>query len=78
MRIVTVSLLLAAVIGAAALASPAEARDRRYCFFQTNGSEDCSFDTMGQCRAAASGRFGTCNINRRFAFGQRHRPRHAH
>ena len=36
---------------------PAEARGRAFCM-RGHGARNCSFDTMEQCRAAASGRTG--------------------
>jgi Protein of unknown function (DUF3551) len=38
-------------------AEPAEARGRAFCM-RGHGARDCSFDTMEQCRASASGRTG--------------------
>ena len=37
---------------------------------------DCSFMTLGQCAASASGRGGQCLINPYFAQGDRKLPRH--
>ncbi len=75
MRILTASLLLGAIVGIAGIASPAQARDYRYCIYTLYG-EDCSFDTYAQCQASLSGRVGDCNINRRFAFAPQPAPRH--
>jgi hypothetical protein len=38
-------------------ADPVEARGRAFCM-RGQGGRDCSFDTMEQCRASASGRTG--------------------
>jgi len=38
-------------------ADPAEARGRAFCM-RGQGGRDCSFNTMEQCRASASGRVG--------------------
>jgi hypothetical protein len=36
----------------------AEARGRAFCMRGPGGHRNCSFDTMAQCRASASGRRG--------------------
>ena len=36
----------------------AEARGRAFCMRGPGAFRDCSFDTMAQCRASASGRTG--------------------
>lgn len=45
--------------------TPAEARNRAVCLFgaQTYGVRDCSYDTMAQCRASASGTGSYCEVN---------------
>jgi hypothetical protein len=39
-------------------AEPAEARGRAFCMRGPGVHRNCSFDTMAQCRASASGRLG--------------------
>ena len=67
------------VTGVASLANPtpAKASDYPWC---TQGRSvgypgDCSYQTYGQCSAAASGRALSCGINPRVAFGQEPRGR---
>jgi hypothetical protein len=74
MRMIAASLLLAGTLGAW-MASPAQARDYRYCLYERYG-EDCSFDTYAQCQASASGREAYCDVNRRFLFAPQPAPRH--
>lgn len=68
-----------AMIGGATVAAslvgttPAQARDYPYCL-QGPGPGipgDCSYSTYEQCVMSASGRRAYCDINPRFAFGQR-------
>ena len=62
-RSVLTGLALAAVI----LASPAEAQEYPYCLEPsafTVGT--CSFETLAQCQATASGNIGTCVANPRY------------
>lgn len=62
-RSVLTGLALAAVI----LASPAEAQEYPYCLEPsafTVGT--CSYETLAQCQAAASGNIGTCVANPRY------------
>lgn len=43
-------------------AEPSAAKDYEYCRFDyTSRMRQCSFDTMEQCLATASGRGGTCS-----------------
>lgn len=70
--------ILAAGVMAAAASTPAEAREYRFCL-QSPGigiPGDCSYQTYAQCRASAAGRFADCNLNPRYAFSDRERPRH--
>ena len=63
-------------LGAAGLASPAQAQEYPYCLEPsafTVGT--CSFETMDQCMASASGRSLSCNVNPRVAYGQQRRMR---
>jgi hypothetical protein len=68
-------------------ATPAQARDYRYCLKQpgdAGGPGRCEYDTYAQCLATASGLVAECNINPRVAFAQQqpgapvHHRRHRH
>ncbi len=79
MRAAGLALLAAGMIATAA-ASPAEARDYRYCL-QTSifdGPSDCSYDTYAQCRATASGLYADCVLNPRMLFMGEPRPQRRH
>lgn len=73
MRAVAASLFFAAIAGFAGMASPAQARDYRYCLYEHYG-EDCSFDTYAQCQVSASGRDAYCDVNKRFLFAPQPAP----
>ena len=80
MRVLACTIL---TIGTMLVAAPARAQtyDPNYpvCLqtYGINGSYiDCSFITLGQCAASASGRGGLCLINPYFAQGDRKLPRH--
>ena len=80
MRVLACTIL---TIGTMLVAAPACAQtyDPNYPVCQQvygiNGSYiDCSFLTLGQCAASASGRGGLCLINPYFAQGDRKLPRH--
>ena len=71
MRNATFALLAVVAAGAATLAgpTPAAAYDYPYCA-QGRGvgiPGECSYQTYGQCQAAASGRGLYCNVNPRAA-----------
>jgi hypothetical protein len=56
-------------------APPASAQDYPWCV-QGQGvgyPGDCSYRTRAQCEASASGRFVSCGINPRVAYGQQRR-----
>lgn len=58
---------IAAVMAASALlAPPAMAREMAYCIKGCDfggGAGDCSFSSLAQCQATASGRDATCAAN---------------
>lgn len=39
---------------------------------------DCSFTSLPQCRASASGRAASCDVNPYYAFNEQPRPRKRH
>ncbi|MGH6711868.1 MAG: DUF3551 domain-containing protein [Bradyrhizobium sp.] len=60
------ALLALAAICAASAATPAAARDFPYCIKGCDfgaGAGDCSFSSLAQCQASASGRDATCAAN---------------
>ena len=58
MKIITFVLLIAGGLVMLS-ADPTEARGRAFCMRGRGiASRDCTFDTMAQCRASASGRVG--------------------
>ena len=72
--------ILAAGVMAAAVSTPAEAREYRFCL-QSPGlgiPGDCSYQTYAQCSASASGRYAYCNLNPRYAFSGPERSRRWH
>jgi hypothetical protein len=82
MRKMMFALLTLSAAGFAATAStqPAAAYDYPYCL-QGGGfgiPGDCSYQSYAQCRASASGRRADCNINPRYAFGQKPSRAHRH
>ncbi|ABD88351.1 DUF3551 domain-containing protein [Rhodopseudomonas palustris] len=58
---------LAALVAAAALGDPAQARDYRYCLISPGFGYpgECSYSTYRQCAASASGRYADCIVNPR-------------
>jgi hypothetical protein len=61
------SVLTGLALAAVTLGSPAEAQEYPYCLEPnafTVGT--CSFETLAQCQAAASGNIGTCVSNPRY------------
>jgi hypothetical protein len=77
MRMTMLAVMTVLAAGAASLASsaPAAAYDYPWCA-QGKGfgiPGDCSYPTYAACMASASGRFLTCNINPRVAYGQQRR-----
>ena len=56
--------LVAAGTVSAAVAMPAAAREFPYCIKGCDfGAVDCSFSTLAQCQATASGRDASCAAN---------------
>ena len=77
------------VLGAMPVAAPADAQtyDPRYpvCMHVYSGANggggewyDCSFSSLPQCRATASGRPAICDLNPYYAFNQAPPPRRSH
>lgn len=75
--IAVVALSAASLFGATV--EPAQARDYRFCVKgDHNVNEvygDCSYDTLAQCKASASGRRAYCDVNPLFS-NARERRRH--
>ncbi|KRQ94423.1 hypothetical protein CQ12_32840 [Bradyrhizobium jicamae] len=68
MRIVFVAFVTSAVVCLAGI-SAASAKDYPYCIQGdefAGGAGECSYWTMAQCQAAASGRTASCTENRNF------------
>ena len=66
MRTAWQSLVAAGAVSAAAIAMPAAAREFPYCIKGCDfgaGAGDCSFSSLAQCQASASGRDATCAAN---------------
>ena len=63
---------LAIVIATLAGSSSPAATQSRYCLQGKNWGHpgNCSFATMAQCRATASGTGATCGVNPRYAFAR--------
>ena len=60
------SLVAAAAVSVAAVAMPAAAREFPYCIKGCDfgaGAGDCSFSSLAQCQATASGRDAYCAAN---------------
>ena len=60
------ALLALSAIVATSFATPAAAGDLAYCIKGCDfgaGAGDCSFSTLAQCQASASGRDATCAAN---------------
>ena len=60
------ALLVLSAICAASFATPGTARDLPYCIKGCDygaGAGDCSFSSLAQCQASASGRDATCAAN---------------
>jgi Protein of unknown function (DUF3551) len=83
-RMLTCSTLSLAVLAFVALSGPAQAQtyDPRYpvCMTLYNGPFggqwiDCSYTSLPQCRASASGRAATCSINPYFVVRPGEPPR---
>ena len=79
MRKLMLGLLALTAIGAATLttSAPAAAGDYAYCLQgrDTGYPGDCSYSTYAQCMASASGRYASCGINPRVAYGASPRGR---
>ncbi|KYK47614.1 DUF3551 domain-containing protein [Bradyrhizobium diversitatis] len=82
-----ISLALIAASGALLAAAPSHGQtfDPRYpvCMHVYSGANggggdwyDCSFTSLPQCRATASGRAATCDLNPYYPFTAPPRPRH--
>jgi uncharacterized protein DUF3551 len=68
MRTLVIALATSTAIFAAA-STPSVAQTYPYCLQSeeyAGGAGDCSFSTYAQCQASASGRPGTCALNRNF------------
>lgn len=72
-------------IGATLAATPVRAQlyDPSYpvcikSYNQGAGTTDCSFTSLEQCNASASGRAGQCSINPYFVPGNRKTPRRSY
>ena len=64
MRTAWLALMVAGVVSAFAM--PAAAREFPYCIKGCDfgaGAGDCSFSSLAQCQATASGRDATCDAN---------------
>ena len=71
--------VLAAGTATLAGSAPAAAYDYPWC---VQGRDvgypgDCSYTTYQQCQASASGRYASCGVNPRVAFGVQPQPRRA-
>jgi len=70
--------IAALVLGASAFLStaPAAAAGGNYCLSSSENGVDCSFTSLAQCEATASGGLGECNMvaapmmRGRFGFGR--------
>ena len=72
MRKITVAMMAVFGVAGVAISTPAAAQSDNWCL---QGREigipgDCSYSTLAQCQASASGRDGTCNVNPRAALGR--------
>jgi len=66
MRTAWQSLVAAGAVSAAAIVMPAAAREFPYCIKGCDfgaGAGDCSFSSLAQCQATASGRDAYCAAN---------------
>lgn len=72
MRLSVIPLAFAITIAALAGSSSPAAAQGKYCLQGKNWGHpgNCSFATMAQCRATASGTRATCGRNPRFAFAR--------
>jgi hypothetical protein len=79
MRKLMLGLMALTAVGAATLttSAPAAAGDYAYCLQGRDMGYpgDCSYSTYAQCMASASGRYASCGINPRVAYGQAQYPR---
>ena len=72
MRKITSAMMAAVGIAGVTISTPAAAQSDSWCL---QGREigipgDCSYASLAQCQASASGRDGTCNVNLRAALGR--------
>lgn len=58
-KLILVGVSIALMTGMMALATPGEAQGLQWCA-RIKGATDCAYHTREQCRAALSGRAGTC------------------
>ena len=72
MRLSVIPLAFAIVIATLAGSSSLAAAQSKYCLQGKNWGHpgNCSFATMAECRATASGTGATCGINPRYAFAR--------
>jgi hypothetical protein len=59
-KLILVATSIAFMAGMMALATPGEAQGAQWCARTPKGSTRCMYHTHEQCRAAISGRGGTC------------------
>ncbi|WP_146691132.1 DUF3551 domain-containing protein [Bradyrhizobium canariense] len=58
-KLILMAASIALMAGMMALATPGEAQGMQWCA-RIRGATDCAYQTHAQCRAAISGRAGTC------------------
>jgi hypothetical protein len=59
-KLILVATSIALMAGMMALAAPGEAQGAQWCTRTPRGITNCMYSTHEQCRAAMSGRSGTC------------------
>jgi Protein of unknown function (DUF3551) len=72
MRKITSAMMAAVGVAGVTMSTPAAAQSDSWCL---QGREigipgDCTYASLAQCQASASGRDGTCNVNPRAALGR--------
>ena len=75
MRIITIFAVIVAALSAAALATPAQAREYPWCARYDAWAYNCGFATFQQCLATISGAGGICTPNPRAVAIEDERPR---